>query len=196
MFKASVNNIISFLLSTCNIAVDSDTFEVYSYGLECILNNFIIFFFLIIISLFTCSLSSTLIWLSAFILLRHNTGGYHASTHLGCIVSSIALGITNIIVSNNIVYSNALAFVSGSFTLLICFFLSPIQVSKHKVTYIQAIIYKIKSLAIIIVGYSVSFILPSKQAISIVYAFTCCSILIIGARIISSNYNVHSKKIH
>lgn len=183
MLKLCANHIVSFLLSLSDIPIDSETKEVYVYGLECIFHNIVIVFILSIIGLLTNSFVSIVVWLSSFVLLRHNAGGYHAPTHFSCITSSILLGIGNIYITKAFSFSRTYAFISFLFALVFCLLLAPTQVSKHSLSSKDQNVYKLKSIFIILTGYSVSHFVSPELAASILYAFLSCSILLIIAKI-------------
>lgn len=72
--------------------VSADQLEIHIYGLECFFNTFITVVLLIVWGFLSHTLSYTLIWVIAFSLLRHYTGGAHAPTQLTCILGSFFLG--------------------------------------------------------------------------------------------------------
>lgn len=61
-----------------------DKIEVCAYGLEIIISDVIVLFIAILISLLTKTFIHTIILLAVFVLLRHQVGGFHASSHFRC----------------------------------------------------------------------------------------------------------------
>lgn len=59
----------------------------YIYSFEVMFFDFLSLLALVILALITNRFLETLIYLAAFLLLRCNTGGYHASTHLKCFLT-------------------------------------------------------------------------------------------------------------
>lgn len=58
--------------------------EVCTYGLEIIISDLIVFSIAILMSIITKTFIATILLLGTFILLRHQLGGFHASSHLRC----------------------------------------------------------------------------------------------------------------
>lgn len=68
--------------------VDSENVEIYQFGLECMLLKVIHFTSYFLIGLFMGEFISLVVSGSVLILLRRNTGGYHAKTKAGCYIFS------------------------------------------------------------------------------------------------------------
>lgn len=58
--------------------------EICAYGLEVLLSDFIVIFIAILIACLVNALTYTVLILLTFILLRSQTGGFHASSHFRC----------------------------------------------------------------------------------------------------------------
>lgn len=71
--------------------------EVLQYGIECIINTLIPLIFIFIYAFLSHRTLDMFIWLFSFLLLRNFIGGYHASSHIRCIVLSSIVGILSII---------------------------------------------------------------------------------------------------
>lgn len=70
--------------------------DILQYGIECIINFFIPIIIIYVYALLSHSSLDMLIWLFSFLLLRNFIGGYHASSHICCIISSSIIGILSI----------------------------------------------------------------------------------------------------
>ncbi|MCL2153798.1 MAG: accessory gene regulator B family protein [Oscillospiraceae bacterium] len=66
--------------------IDENTHEVYTYGIELIISAFINILLMVIISTIFQQYYDWLLFLAAFIPIRSIAGGYHAGSHLNCIV--------------------------------------------------------------------------------------------------------------
>lgn len=73
--------------------------QVYAYGIECFLNEFISDLFLLVVGLLTHRLPELIIWCAAFIPIRIHLGGYHAPTHFRCIAIGTLLGACSLFVN-------------------------------------------------------------------------------------------------
>ena len=75
---------------------------ILQYGIECIINTFIPLIIIFIYAYFSHRLPDMFIWLFSFLLLRNFIGGYHASSHIRCIILSSIVGILSIILMTHI----------------------------------------------------------------------------------------------
>lgn len=96
-----ISNFLAGKLSA-NLSTDSsysDT-EVLQYGIECIINITIPLIVIFVYSLFQHSCIEMIIWSFSFLLLRNYLGGYHAPTHISCLIISCIYGIVSISLIN------------------------------------------------------------------------------------------------
>ena len=77
--------------------VKSEHEEIYAYGMEILLSTFINGIMVLIIAAVTNTLLPSLIFFTAFIIMRRTAGGYHANTHVGCMVILAAVHLLFII---------------------------------------------------------------------------------------------------
>lgn len=64
--------------------------------MECLLNEILIDFFLLFISVFLNKELEMMVWIVSFTLLRWNLGGYHAKTRRGCVLASVITAIVSV----------------------------------------------------------------------------------------------------
>lgn len=67
--------------------------EVYSYGYEIMISEAVNWIITIIIAVFTGAVVETFVYMLAFMRLRGALGGFHANSHMGCIIISAAVYI-------------------------------------------------------------------------------------------------------
>lgn len=72
--------------------VTTDDIAVVSYGIECLLNLCIPFFFFLIYSCFTHRILGMVYFLISFLFLRNHIGGFHAKSHIRCLLYSTIYG--------------------------------------------------------------------------------------------------------
>ncbi len=72
---------------------ENEYHNVIQYGIECIINTAIPITIYVIYALINKIFLSMCVWLVTFLLLRNLIGGYHASTHIKCIISSSIYGL-------------------------------------------------------------------------------------------------------
>lgn len=129
--------------------INSEQLDIYIYGLECFLNTFITITLLTIWGIFSHSLSSTLLWVLTFSLLRHFIGGVHAPTQLTCILASFFLGCINkwstVFITQNTCLYVLLAFM--------CLLFAPTSNNKMSLSSTQKKLHKIISILIIFTEY-------------------------------------------
>ncbi len=70
--------------------------QIYAYGIECILNELISDFLLLLCAIIMHQVVPMLIWCVSFTLIRIHLGGYHAVTHRRCIIYGTVIGICSV----------------------------------------------------------------------------------------------------
>lgn len=102
-------------------------YEIIEYGIECIINITIPIVFFFCYSLICGSIFEMATWLTIFLIYRNHIGGYHASSHLKCILFSTVYGLLALYVIPWAIY---IPFPHKTFFLLLCFtihiFINPI----------------------------------------------------------------------
>lgn len=86
MFSRLAWNLACFFVEK-NI-IKSEEKEIYAYGYEIIISETINWIITIIIAIFTKKIIETAVYMLAFMRLRGALGGFHAKSHMGCIVIS------------------------------------------------------------------------------------------------------------
>lgn len=95
MLHNSSKRIASFLVSN-NIITDEDA-SVYAYGLELILATIVNTFVVCVIGIVMGRFIETILFLASFAILRSFSGGYHASTHVKCLVILVVAYMINMV---------------------------------------------------------------------------------------------------
>ena len=161
--------IVNQLIKVSRKKINSEQLDIYIYGLECFLNTFITITLLTIWGIFSHSLSSTLLWVLTFSLLRHFIGGVHAPTQLTCILASFFLGCIN---------KWSTVFITQNTCLYV---LSSTQKKLHKII----------SILIIFTGLLIFYkIGHSNLTATIFYSFLCAIILMLIETILHLRINL------
>jgi accessory gene regulator B len=71
---------------SANNLIEKEDEEVYAYGMELLLSTVFNLLIAVFIALITDTVFPCLVQLAAFVTLRIKAGGYHAGTHLGCML--------------------------------------------------------------------------------------------------------------
>ncbi len=77
--------------------VKSEYEEIYAYGMEILLSTVINGIIVLIIALISGTFLPSLLFFTAFILMRRSAGGYHAKTHIGCMMILAAVHLIFIV---------------------------------------------------------------------------------------------------
>ena len=85
-----------------NKMIQAEDEPIYSYGMELLLSTVLNFILAVLIAFLTKSFIPCLINLVVFLSIRVNAGGYHADTHLGCMMTLAAVLLIFIIAEKNI----------------------------------------------------------------------------------------------
>jgi accessory gene regulator B len=114
--------------------IPTDSNKVYTYGFELLISAVINILLVMIISIAFRGYYEWILFLAAFIPLRTTAGGYHASTHMKCIiVGSIAFAVLFFICRLQIDWTNTTLLIAAtSFSLLLLF--SPVEARNKKLT--------------------------------------------------------------
>ncbi|MDD3138471.1 MAG: accessory gene regulator B family protein [Lachnospiraceae bacterium] len=113
---------------------DNDDHDVYVYGAEFILNEFISDFVLILTSLMLHKVFEVFVWMLFFTPLRINLGGTHASSHFKCIFSSTVLCYICIYTAPLVVNYPIIIAVISAISLLTVFKIAPVVHPNHPVS--------------------------------------------------------------
>jgi accessory gene regulator B len=74
-----------------------DKMKYYTYGIELVLNNFIIFLSITVISILTDNVSISLAYVLTYCPIRNYVGGYHCKTYAKCYFTTLTLYILMLI---------------------------------------------------------------------------------------------------
>ena len=135
--------------------------EVCAYGLEVLLSDCIVLSITLFIALVVNALIYTVLLLSTFILLRSQTGGFHASSHLRCnsiyfIAYILAIITIKYMPDSAIVYS---VLVLGLVALLAVLRYSPLEHPNKPVSSKKKVKYRKTSIIFAVVFYALSVLL-------------------------------------
>ena len=119
--------------------LDPNYREVYVYSIQCILNTLLPFGILILIGIIAKVPITTLIWIAAFLPLRHTAGGTHANSHLMCYFITIELGCVCIFFAYVFNVSLLLALILLAFSIAVIIKCAPVLHKNHPLseTYIS-----------------------------------------------------------
>lgn len=73
--------------------------ELYIYGLECLISEFIGNLLLFITAILLGKLLEIVVWTIIFLAIRTQLGGYHCSSHFRCLIFSTILGIMSLVLN-------------------------------------------------------------------------------------------------
>lgn len=77
----------------------TDKAEVYIYGIECFISEFIGNLLLLIVAILWHQISAMIIWTLSFLLIRTQLGGFHCKTHFSCLCLSTSIGIFSLLIN-------------------------------------------------------------------------------------------------
>lgn len=110
--------------------------ELYEYGAECLLNEIISDFLLLIFGILTNRILDIIIWLICFTAIRVNLGGYHANNHVTCTILSTLLGCFCVLISPIFIHNVVLILLS-IFSFFIIMKIAPVIHKNHPVSNIR-----------------------------------------------------------
>lgn len=178
MLKLWATLLVDKLIFLSKDSCDHEQREVYIYGLECILNTGITVSLLFLGSILAQSFCETFVWVIVFSFLRHQTGGYHAPSHILCIVSSTILGALTFGISS---YASFIEpYVSTIYVILFLLYavFTPVINQKKILDSREKVCHKLRALLILIVCSLVSAFSTCELSVAILYA-CCCNIILV-----------------
>lgn len=102
---ATVSEKISLALLKNN-AINQEELNVYVYGIQLLILSVIDWCITFLLMLLIGEIYLSVAYLSVFFLLRKHCGGYHAETHIRCILISNVVYILSVLISANAVCKN------------------------------------------------------------------------------------------
>ncbi|MBQ2901803.1 MAG: accessory gene regulator B family protein [Agathobacter sp.] len=174
--------LVKKLVHLANLSKDEEDIEVYTYGLLTFLYTLIPLIVLLIIASFFGKVYEILSWTITFLCLRKHSGGYHAKTPRQCLLYSILLGTSSLLVCANLpLVSINFYFSSIIINYIILVFLTP-TTNKNFTLEVQ-LQCKIK-ITILIIIFSIFYLFhPNLQPYHL-YALFCTSLLCIAQKIL------------
>lgn len=151
--------------------ISSDDVEIYEYGLELLQLKIIHMSFILLIGLCLGYLLEVIVFILSFFTLRANIKGYHAKTRIACIIISIMIALTEVLLlkfTNS--YLNPIILSSIVLGLSTYYLLVRNQESSFK------------ERLIVVIGHLIAFVLcyflvQNGLMISITYSFIVTTIL-------------------
>lgn len=113
---------------------DEENRDVYIYGIECFVNEFISNALLLSIGYISDRLTAMILWLCFFTIIRTQLGGFHASTHLRCILGSTLIGSLCIFTYPFINHLELLILLLSLISLVIIIKIAPVIHKNHPVS--------------------------------------------------------------
>lgn len=96
MIEQLSNFLAHKLINQYDDSSDSPDIEVIQYGIECVINTAVPLVLIFAYSICCDSVFEMITWVVTFLLLRNYLGGYHASSHISCMILSSFYGILSI----------------------------------------------------------------------------------------------------
>lgn len=156
-----------------NNIITKDFFDIYVYGLELLVSFFFSTTVIFVIGLVTSRILQTVVFLLTFILIRSFTGGYHAKTYLVCSITTFFCYMMTLLLSECFdvnIYIQSILGLFGSIVIIAC---APIENSNKKISHSKRIVFKIISVMIFVVAFSIGVLLNNiSNSISDVIFFT------------------------
>ena len=110
-------------------AINQDELNVYAYGIQLLILGIVDWCITFLLMLLIGEIYLSITYLSIFFALRKHCGGYHAETHIRCIVISNVVYVLSVLVSANMQYENftTLLLVGEIINFIIIYDFSPVE---------------------------------------------------------------------
>ena len=109
--------------------VKSEYEDIYAYGMEILLSTVINGVIVLFIAILSDTVLPSLLFFTAFILMRRSAGGYHAKTHIGCMMILIAVHLMFMVLINVIPDSiiPILSYFSIAYSCISVYLFAPVE---------------------------------------------------------------------
>lgn len=109
--------------------VKSEYEEIYAYGVEILLSTVINGIVVLFIAILSNTVLPSLFFFTAFILMRRSAGGYHARTHMGCMMILVAVHLMFMVLINVIPDSiiPILSYFSIAYSCISVYLFAPVE---------------------------------------------------------------------
>lgn len=110
-------------------AINQDELNVYAYGIQLLILGMVDWCITFLFMLLIDEIYLSIAYLSVFFALRKHCGGYHAETHIGCIVISNTVYVLSVLISANMQYENftTLLLIGEIINSIIIYKFSPVE---------------------------------------------------------------------
>ncbi len=110
-------------------AINQDELNVYVYGIQLLILGIVDWCITFLFMLLIGEIYLSIAYLSVFFALRKHCGGYHAETHIRCIVISNTVYVLSVLVSANMQYENftTLLLIGEIINFIIIYKFSPVE---------------------------------------------------------------------
>ena len=109
----------------------TDKAEVYIYGIECFISEFIGNLLLLIVAILWHQISAMIIWTLSFLLIRTQLGVFHCKTLFSCLCLSTSIGIFSLLVNRFWLYHPSFCIPTYIACLFIIYHFAPIRHPNH-----------------------------------------------------------------
>ena len=141
--------------------------DVYKYGLELVVSSFFCMIISIIAGILCNCIFETFIFLLCFIVLRLCSGGFHASTHLGCWTIMLTLTLSHIFIIFNQHFSFYLLTLFDCLSLVVILIFAPVENLRKPILKKSKSKLKLLSIVISTLFFSIAVILNNIHNIAI-----------------------------
>ena len=169
--------------------------EEYEYSLEIMIASIVNFMVLLILTLLTKFYIESIAFIVVFASLRMSVGGYHAKTHLGCVLSISVIYLIMVIllvfINSNIVLYLSIYFVVTSIPIILIY--APVDSENKRLDTFERKKHRKASLIKLIVIVTLYIVLLSANqnlvAFSVGYTLIILSIALVVGRFTDMKYN-------
>lgn len=161
--------------NSCKKGYITEDEEIYIYGGELVISSLMAISLSLIFGFIVNNLFEIFCYISLFILLRRYTGGFHANTHIQCILGTFLFSVLlNILLYIQI--HNIIIIISTWISAIIIVLLCPIKNSRIQSTNSEIHYIKVTSLFLISIIFFIYLFLYKHLSLSITLSFVLYSV--------------------
>ena len=136
-----------------NKIISIENRKYYTYGIELVLNNFIILLSIALISVLTKNIFISLIYVVTYCSIRNYVGGYHCKTHIKCYCTTLSLYLLMLFFNYYLSYNRLIvSFCLVAIATPIIYIFTPVNYGNESITEDERKKYRIKSIILITIS--------------------------------------------
>ena len=158
--------------------LEDEAYDIYSYGIYQIVSYVINFFTILLIGIAFRRLLEVIILVVFFMAVRPYAGGYHASSAIKCYILTNIMIIGALLAIKYIQINNIFMICLLALNSIVIFVLAPVDTANKRLDEIEYIVYRKKTIIVVIVENIVAGICIGIHCLNVVYGIIAADMIV------------------